>query len=160
MMLKREYTFTVKVPEIKTNFTDFVNSIKAEANDHKRQLELTHRINEESDRIYEKIFTDLLDELNIIFEELNVKPMVMTNHNSQSNKCRTLFASKLPVGPYELLKLVPDNTKHPDTMYTTYTGKYHLEMGSAYSGGHLVKGFDDILNILRYYLLEHYKKNK
>jgi recombinational DNA repair protein RecR len=140
----KTYTFTVTV-EDSVEKSNIIDELFAEIIEEKRQLALTHAINKETTRVHREILESIGNNIKETLKRIGVKVSETKDGRIAKNLYKSsslliCFPKSRQSNSLEIVGSPQYDFK--ESMYTTYTGKYQLELN-----GYPV---DTVENIIQY----------
>ena len=124
-MKTKTYKFEIKIDFPETEGT-FLESLRKEVEDDKRQLEMTHKINAETSRIHEKVLKDFIKDVKKEIDAV-IKSIVFSK-TTYTNRYHLNRATITLINGHEIeLRANPKDTKVEGTKYTTFSGGVYIE---------------------------------
>ena len=124
-MKTKIYKFEIKIDFPETEGT-FLESLRKEVEDEKRQLEMTYKINTETSRIHEKVLKDFIKDVKK--EIAAVMKSVVFNKKIYANRYYSNYATITLINGREIkLRATPRDTKVEGIKYITFSGGVQIE---------------------------------
>ena len=169
----KNYTFSIDV-DLSHSGSSFMDELLSEVESEKKQLELTYKINRETTRIHKEILTDLISELDDLFENHDArfeKPIQDHTNNCYTNH----YAICRFNNGFTCVIMVDGESDYSfkQSKYTTFTGKHRIKItrinerdrrmdGNPSYCSDLngrVKNIDEVLDYIRHDLKCHIENN-
>ena len=124
-MKTKTYKFEIKIDFPETEGT-FLESLRKEVEDERRQLEMTYKINTETSRIHEKVLKDFIKDVK---KEIDaVIKSVVFNKEVHTNRYHLNYATITLINGREIkLRATPKDTIVEGTKYSTFSGGVQIE---------------------------------
>ena len=124
-MKTKTYKFEIKIDFPETEGT-FLESLRKEVEDERRQLEMTYKINTETSRIHEEVLKDFIKDVK---KEIDtVIKSVDFDKETHTNRYHLNYATITLINGREIkLRATPKDKKVEGTKYITFSGGVHIE---------------------------------
>jgi hypothetical protein len=155
-MKTKKYIITVEV-EVENTSDDAVLAIMDEVNSERKQLALTHRINEATAKTHKAALIELMYAFNNKIEPLGSefawyeKGLDSNNYANpkiRMNRIGEWYTNFGGEGIIVRFCGIPDRP-FPDSKYTTYTGDYNLQYKQGGGDWFTIDSIDQLLEILK-----------
>ena len=160
----KKLTFIIEVDDTEINGS-FIDKLKDEVKDEKRQSTLTFKINTETTKQHRIVLTELANSLNQELGKVGLK-FDEYRHDDNYNHYQKSLVKCVVNNRCVVLAITGQNDRNfKESKYTTYTGDYFLRIGGNNSPYYTanqcdkltskVKDVNDVLEYMKHSIKEH-----